>query len=118
MLGLDLSGTSKAPAFDRHAAVELERGVRSPQCDVRAFCRCALEGMPQALLLQAFCSVRTKRQLVEQLKYNLLVCRFKYRRNGIALCGILLEPRLAAYFRGDVAVLCRGEPAGQALHER
>ena len=58
-------------AADGHGSAQLARRVRQAVCGIWAAVDCA--GLcAAALLLQAFYSVRSERQLVEQLDYNLL----------------------------------------------
>lgn len=66
------------------------------------------------------CSVRSERQLVQQLDYNLLLrwfvgwvwtTRCRPRR-------VLQEPRLATHFGRGPAVFRGGKPSGEALHAR
>ena len=92
----------------------------------------APEYVLRALLLQAFYSVRSERQLVEQMDYNLLFRWFVglsmddavwnqavfSHPNLRAGWGPRQEPRPAAQQRSGAALLRRGEPAGQALQER
>jgi Transposase domain (DUF772) len=59
------------------------------------------ERLLRALLLQAFYTVRSERQLMEQLDYNLLFRWFVVRwalggRSGVGCHRLLLEPRSAA----------------------
>lgn len=73
------------------------------------------ERLLRALLLQAFYTVRSERQLMEQLNYNLLFrwgCRL---RSGVGCDGVLQEPGPAAWRRHRPQVHDqRGEPAASA----
>ena len=62
------------------------------------------EQLLRALLLQAFYSIRSERQLMERLDFDLLFRWFvgpRHRRSGVGPLDLLEEPRPAA--RGDVA---------------
>ena len=69
--GASGSPFARDPAPDGHGATELEGGVRSAVCGIGRP-SIAPEYVLRALLLQAFYSVRSEGQLVEQLDYNLL----------------------------------------------
>jgi len=80
----------------------------------------APEYMLRALLLQAFYSIRSERQLVEQLDYNLLFRWFV----GLSMDDAVWNHAVfsknrdrAAHERGGTTVFRGGEPAGEALHE-
>ena len=56
------------------------------------------EMLPRAMLLQAFYSIRSERQLMERLEFDLLfrvVRRFERRRAGVGSLDVLQEPRSA-----------------------
>ena len=76
------------------------------------------ERLLRALLLQAFYTVRSERQLMEQLDYNLLFRWFvglSARRSGVGCDGVLQEPGPAARRRYRAQVHGRGaEPAAGA----
>ena len=83
------------------------------------------EQLLRALLLQAFYSIRSERQLMEQLNYNLLfrwfvglsACRLVGGRSGVGGDGVQQEPRPVAGRRYCRGVHGRGaDPAaGQGL---
>jgi len=76
----------------------------------------APEYVLRALLLQVFFSVRSERQLVEQIDYNLLFRGPGHGRRGVEPCRVLEEPRPSAHVGGGAALLRRGERAGKAVH--
>ena len=78
----------------------------------------APEYVLRALLLQVFFSVRSERQLVEQIDYNLLF-RWFVGLGMTTWCGTMPcseEPRPSAHVGGGAALLRRGERAGKAVH--
>ena len=77
----------------------------------------APEYVLRALLLQAFHSVRSERQLIEQLEYNLLplVRRSGQGRCGVEPRGVLEQPRAFAGFGRGATALRRCDRAGQAF---
>ena len=79
----------------------------------------APECVLRALLLQAFYSVCSERQLVEQLEDNLLFRSFVDLGMDDAVWNraVLSKPQPAADFGGCSAVLCRGQPDGETLHQ-
>ena len=81
----------------------------------------APEYILRALLLQVFYSIRSERLLVEQIDYNLLfslVRRPRHGRCSVEPRGVFEEPESVVDQRGRATVLQRGQPAGEALHER
>ena len=56
------------------------------------------ERLLRALLLQAFYSIRSERQLVERIDHDLfpLVCRARHRGSGVGCHDLHQEPRPAA----------------------
>jgi len=79
----------------------------------------APEYMLRALLLQAFYSIRSERQLVEQLDYNLLFRWFV----GLSMDDAVWNHAVFSKNRDRCSrarwhnSFSRGEPAGEALHE-
>jgi transposase len=68
----------------------------------------APEYVLRALLLQVFFSVRSERQLVEQIDYNPAVSLVRgpgYGRRGVEPCRVLEEPRPSAHVGGGAALL-------------
>ena len=80
----------------------------------------APEYVLRALLLQVFYSVRSERQLVEQVDYNLLFRWFVGLGMDDAVWNMPCsrESRSAADLGGGTTLLRRGESAVEALHER
>ena len=72
----------------------------------------------RALLLQVLFSVRSERQLVEQINYNLLFRWFVGlgMDDDVEPRDVLEEPRPSAELGDGAAVLCGGEPAGEAIY--
>ena len=54
------------------------------------------EKLLRALLLQALFTVRSERQLMQQITYNMLFRRFGHGRAGLGRDGVHEEPRSAA----------------------
>ena len=76
------------------------------------------EKLLRAMLLQAFYSIRSERQLMERLEYDLLFRWFvghRRRRCGVGPFGVLEEPRPAAggRHRGEVPGGGAGAAAGE-----
>ena len=81
----------------------------------------APEYVLRALLVQAFYSVRSERQLVEQLDYNLLFRWFVGLGMDDAVWNHAVffeEARPSAHQGGGAAVLSRSQQTGHALYER
>jgi hypothetical protein len=78
----------------------------------------AHEYVLRALLLQVLFSVRSERQLVEEIDYNPLFGRFVRPGDGrcdAEPCGILSETRQAAGLGDGTALLRRGQPRCEAI---
>ena len=76
----------------------------------------APEKLLRAMLIQVFFSVRSERQLMEQMRYNLLYRWFiglAIDDDGLGPLGVLQEPRPAARARRGGALLHRGDATGR-----
>jgi hypothetical protein len=79
-----------------------------------------LKGLHLLACVVLMLRIRSERLLVEQIDYNLLFRWFTSAwtmRSGTTRC-FRKEPRPVADQRGGTVVLQRGQPAGEALHER